>query len=175
MPKRVSFLCGGRKCACVQQAKRPGSRRHKLFLTARSHYMRALASIELPADNTRSRLKTFEFRAADSPVYQDRFLHRRPDGSANNTSMAGGRYDPDHYREYRDNNVRMHGPHLHRRVDVACCVCRPLQCCVVCLRRNFLSFTRALSCLCAWRMHCGVEVTESSTNKQHTLSLRELY
>ncbi len=24
----------------------------------------------------------------------------------------------------------------------------------------------------SWRIHCGVEVTESSTNKQHTLSLR---
>ena len=26
-------------------------------------------------------------------------------------------------------------------------------------------------CLTKWRIHCGVEVTESSTNKQHTLSL----
>ena len=30
-----------------------------------------------------------------------------------------------------------------------------------------LRYTRGLG----WRMHCGVEVTESSTNKQHHLSL----
>jgi hypothetical protein len=29
-----------------------------------------------------------------------------------------------------------------------------------------LRYTRGLG----WRMHCGVEVTESSTNKQHHLS-----
>ncbi len=33
--------------------------------------------------------------------------------------------------------------------------------------RTFLKYTRGLG----WRMHCGVEVTESSTNKQH-LSVR---
>jgi hypothetical protein len=31
-----------------------------------------------------------------------------------------------------------------------------------------LRYTRGLG----WRMHCGVEVTESSTNKQHHLSSR---
>ena len=34
-------------------------------------------------------------------------------------------------------------------------------------RETSLRYTRGLG----WRMHCGAEVTESSTNKQHHLSL----
>ena len=37
--------------------------------------------------------------------------------------------------------------------------------------RTFLKYTRGLG----WRMHCGAEVTESSTNKQHHLSPRTLF
>jgi hypothetical protein len=33
---------------------------------------------------------------------------------------------------------------------------------------SFFRFNHAAS---AWRIHCGVEVTELSTNKQHTLSM----
>jgi hypothetical protein len=32
---------------------------------------------------------------------------------------------------------------------------------------------RIRSCGFGWRIHCGVEVTESSTNKQHTLCVQK--
>ena len=39
------------------------------------------------------------------------------------------------------------------------------------LTHKYHTHTHAAS---GWRIHCGVEVTELSTNKQHTLSLRKL-
>ncbi len=108
IPKRVSLVCGNPKCACVKQAQRPQGRKYELFLPARTHYMRALASTEKPADATRSVLKRFEFRAADAPMYQARFLHRRLDD---------GGFDFHHYREYH--TVRMHGSRSKRPPDCA--------------------------------------------------------
>ena len=83
-----------------------------LAVTARGHGA-AVGSAsedapEKPADATRSVLKRFEFRAADAPMYQARFLHRRLDG---------GGFDFHHYREYH--TVRMHGSRSKRPPDCA--------------------------------------------------------
>jgi hypothetical protein len=57
----------------------------------------------------------------------------------------------------------------HQRTCVCVCVCVRACVCVcvfVCVCVCIISNHAASG----WRIHCGVEVTESSTNKQHTLS-----
>ena len=41
-------------------------------------------------------------------------------------------------------------------------------------RKKIIIFYLLRDCEAGWRMHCGAEVTESSTNKQHHLSKKKL-
>ena len=87
---------------------------------------------------------------------------------------------PCKYQIYAKNVINFCNPPIHLRCLCSPCICSQMEAppqslhwllCRLCLQMEAPPHPYQPHTASGWRIHCGVEVTEMSTNKQHTLSL----